>query len=736
MCRLPMIAGLFLALIVLLVESRHSPAQDSISQVQTGELKTLDGHFPLKVPATKQEWETRAAELRQHLLISTGLWPEPERTPLNAVIHGRIEREGFSIEKVYFESLPGHYVTGLLFRPLGNDVQGNRPGVLCPHGHGGRMDRFNEKRIQEEIAAGREKYVESGQMPKLARCAQLARMGCVTFIFDMLGYADSVQFSFEVAHRHQNPRPEETRPSDGSLPSTWTMYSIDAEMRLQSIMGLQLWNASRALDFLASLPDVDDDRLAVTGNSGGGTQTIMLGAIDPRVKVSFPNGMVSTSMQGGCYCENCNLLRVDTGNVELAALMAPRPQAMTAVNDWTREMITDGYPQLKQIYRLVGDEADVRCDHFPEFPHSFNYVTRALMYSWMNRHLALGLPEPIIETDFAHITDEEGKVWNEAHPQPTTVGPEHEREVCKWFNAQANLAIDELWPSTSDEIATFQSSMRTAWKTILSVSDSAKFHASPMKIDRSRAGENVTGASAVHGHLERVFENGLIPLTIIQREGQSTSGPVVVWCLDGGRDRALAAGGDESRLLKMLLDSGATVMLPDLYGQGEYERLGDWSKQRLINDKRHYAAFTFGYNRTLDAQRTADLLQVITHAKNRSADPVALIGSGTVAPVALAATAIAEHQVARAAVMLDGFRFTDVTSYTDVHFVPGAVKYGDIDALVALAAPTPMLISDSRRIGGRARTVYQMLEASDSLFSHDAKEPLAAEKLAEFVTSP
>ena len=122
-----------------------------------------------------------------------------------------------------------------------------------------------------------------------------------------------------------------SRDDDG-----WVFYSIDADLRLQSIMGLQTWNAIRALDFLASLPDVDPERLAVTGGSGGGTQSILLGAIDDRIKVSFPNGMVSTSMQGGCYCENCNYLRVGTGNVELAALFAPKPQAMTAADDWTR----------------------------------------------------------------------------------------------------------------------------------------------------------------------------------------------------------------------------------------------------------------------------------------------------------------------------------------------------------------------------------------------------------------
>ncbi len=278
-------------------------------------LKDLNGYFPFDVPANKTAWESRANQLRRQVLVATGLWPMPEKTPLNAQIYGLTKRDGFTVEKVYFESLPGHYVTGLLFRPEGKGT--NRAGILCPHGHGGRLQDYGEKAMPKLIAQGAERFEKSGRFPKLARCAQLARMGCVAFIFDMEGYADSQQLSYELIHRFSKQR------TGKDTKSSWGFYGPQAELRLQSVMGLQTWNSIRALDFLCRLPDVDAGRVAVTGGSGGGTQTILLCGIDDRPQAAFPQGMVSTSMQGGCTCENCSLLRIGTGNVELAGLFAP-----------------------------------------------------------------------------------------------------------------------------------------------------------------------------------------------------------------------------------------------------------------------------------------------------------------------------------------------------------------------------------------------------------------------------
>src|SRR5713226_770368 len=352
------IAG-FVGVVILLAASASWAAENDVTRVlepgqhpadgRLGKQKTLNDYFPFTPPTTKESWEPRRQQVRDQVRVATGLWPLPEKTPLHAVIHGKIDRDDYTIEKVFFASYPGHYVSGNLYRPK---LSGGRQppeqkhaAVLSPHCHWGKDDASNpwansgrfyereEKEAKAEIDKGAEKTMEGARYPLQARCAQLARMGCVVFHYDMVGYADSRQ----INHRRG-------------------FTDAEAELRLQSFMGLQAWNSIRALDFLSSLPDVDPKRIGVTGASGGGTQTFILCAIDDRPAVAFPAVMVSTAMQGGCVCENCSYLRRATGNIELAALFAPKPLGMSGADDWTIDIETKGLPQLQKLYKLLGAE--------------------------------------------------------------------------------------------------------------------------------------------------------------------------------------------------------------------------------------------------------------------------------------------------------------------------------------------------------------------------------------------
>ena len=186
---------------------------------------------------------------------------------------------------------------------------------------------ISEEEARAQIERGEERYLANARHHLQARCAELARRGAIVLHWDMIGYADSRQLD----HREG-------------------FGDVEAELWGMSHFGLQTLSSIRALDWMLAREDVDPERVAVTGGSGGGTQTFILGAVDDRPAALFPAVMVSTGMQGGCVCENASLLRVGSGNVELAAMAAPRPLGLTGADDWTREIMTRGLPELEVLY--------------------------------------------------------------------------------------------------------------------------------------------------------------------------------------------------------------------------------------------------------------------------------------------------------------------------------------------------------------------------------------------------
>src|SRR5215204_2550723 len=170
-------------------------------------LKDLDGYFPWTPLSSKEAWSTRAEILRTQMRVALGILPEPTKTPLNAVIHGKVDRDDYTVERVYFESMPGFFVTGSLYRPK---KEGKHAAVICPHGHwaNGRFYEDSEAGVKKAIEKGAEALPTNGKVPLQARCATLARMGCVVFHYDMLGYADSQQIDHDVAHKFAKQRAE------------------------------------------------------------------------------------------------------------------------------------------------------------------------------------------------------------------------------------------------------------------------------------------------------------------------------------------------------------------------------------------------------------------------------------------------------------------------------------------------------------------------------------------------
>lgn len=297
-----------------------------------------------KTYTTAGEWQKRSKSIRKQILTGTGLDKFPKKCLLNPIIGKVRVYDGYQVQNVAFESLPGVYVTGSLYMPVG--AKGKLPGILSPHGHWNKPDGIG-------------RYQPDAQK----RFASFARMGAMVFAYDMVGYGQMGELGWQ--HKH---------------PQT---------------LKQQLWNSIRSLDFLLSM-GADPERIACTGASGGGTQTFLLTAIDDRVKVSVPVVMVSAHFFGGCVCESGLPIHKNgnfqTNNVEIAALAAPRPMLLVSDgDDWTKNTPEVEYPHIKYIYGLLGKPDLVENVHLINEKHDYGYNKRAAVYPFLAKYLGLDL---------------------------------------------------------------------------------------------------------------------------------------------------------------------------------------------------------------------------------------------------------------------------------------------------------------------------------------------------------
>ena len=657
--------------------SRAVPKGELPHDARLAPLKDLNGYFPFTPPESRSAWDTRAANLRRQILVSQGLWPMPTKTPLNAVIHGKIDMPDYTIEKVYFESAPGFFVTGNLYRP--KNVHGKLPGVLFAHGHwrDARFYHETDEILHDEIATGQEHFERGGRSRFQSMCVQLARMGCVVWQWDMLGESDSIQLSHDLVHTFAKQRPEMNTVEN------WGLFSPQAEAHLQSVMGLQTWNSIRSLDFLLSLPEVDPERIAMTGASGGATQTMLLAAIDPRVKLSFPAVMVSTAMQGGCTCENASLLRINTSNVEIAALFAPGPQGITSANDWTKEVATKGFPELQKLYALFGAKDEVMLSRGEQFPHNYNAVSRLAFYNWLNRHFKLGIAEPIAERDYDLLGREQLTVWDKKHPAPKANDVDLERRLLKWFAEDATSQLESLAASPDG----FHNVGVGAVKTLIGRTIATSGNVEWQSKDKQDRGDYLE----LTGLLRNTTYGEELP--VIWLYPKNPSGRVIVWLDNGGKASLYDADGSPTPPVQHLLKSGTTVLGADLFYQGDFLKDGVAPKQtREVNKSRECAAFTFGYNHSLFAQRTHDVLTIVKFLRSAKVDSyprpsfVGVAGFGETGPIVAAARAVARRAIDAAAIDTGGFRFGKLLDWRDPQFLPGGAKYFDLPGILALEA--------------------------------------------------
>lgn len=542
---------------------------------------------------TLEQWEERKRYLRGQILSAAGLEPMPEKTPLNPRFVSRMVRGDYSIENVLLETFPGYFLGGNLYRPLGR--KGKFPGVLLAHGHA-RNGRLENTPLASPPSFG----------------ISMARQGYVVFSYDMVGWNDTKQ----TIHEFGGPR--ETLWSFGPL-------------------GLQLWNSTRVLDFLQSLPDVDPERIAMTGWSGGGTQTFLLTAVDDRIKVSAPVNMVSGIMQGGSPCENAPNLRIDTYNVEITALAAPRPMIVVSSPwDQSRNTPREEYIVIRGIYSLYGALHNVENVEV-EAQHNYNRDSREAVYRFFGKHLlnqtdATNYQErPMtLEAPAAMLALQDGKL------------PENAKNYDQLFRYWREFAARQS--EQTRDLAVLRRRLRYALSAEV-----------PSQILSEPLGEQITlGRAGQRDRVPAIWRPGSgQPLLFVHAEG--------------------AAAARKNPSVIAALSKGRPVLLIDAFQTGTATAIRDRSPRYFLT-----------FNKSDDANRVQDILTALAWLRKQTSDKIELHGAGKAGIWCLFAAAVGDFDLTLKA-DLDGFGGTD-EQFLAQFLVPGIQRAGGLDAALRVTA--------------------------------------------------
>jgi dienelactone hydrolase len=592
---------------------------------------------------SRQVWEAKRPQYIEEYLYMLGLSPRPEKTPLHATISATLDGDGYVVEMLHYQSRPGLYVTGNLYRPAHVKSGEKLPAVFYVCGHSGRGRNGNKVAYQ-------------------SHGIWFARHGYLCLVVDSLQLGEIAATHHGTYHLQR-----------------WWWHS-----RGYTPAGVEAWNGVRGIDYLVSRPDVDSQRIAVTGISGGGAATFWVAAADDRVKVAVPvSGMadLDSYVPNRVINGHCDCMFLDNTFqwpwTRIAGLVAPRP--MLFVNsdqdgifpmDANERIIN----RLERLYSLYG--AGDRLDCVVSVGgHAYRQDIRQAAYRFINVHL---------KGDGREVTDSERDLVSEgSNPGPYPIGPEKLRVFPTDADVpanQVNTTIDERFVPLGNPTPP-AAGHYDAWKErLLAELRRVSFGYFPDMIPAAKK------LGDVDAHTERVQSEEGIEFRLRFASGQTVDGAKGVLLVVLNEDEAATT----PQWIGKVADAGHAIVLCEPRGVGATK----WTRKNPPNyvERSHVLL-----GRTVDAGRVWDVISATKYLATSSR-----WGTGpTKLPVHVAGSGAAGLIGAYAAVLNDHVAGVTLVGPMATHTSPNApqllnvLRICDVPDALGLIAPRPLTILGS-----------------------------------------
>ena len=614
-------------------EAAVEPSQQFLDYVRRRAADLRAGDRP---PANLAEWRERKAQLRKRFSQALGPLPEPgsvdAATPLNPRKLGEIRRHGYRVEKLLFQTMPGIWMPANAYVP---DGPGPFPAVLCVHGHwrGAKQDPVVQ-----------------------SRCIGLARLGFLALVVDAFG-AGERGIGKALGEYHGE------------------MVAATLIPTGRVLAGIQIQENVRAVDYLQSRPDVDPERIGVTGASGGGNQTMYVGAWDERLKAVVPTCSVGNYQAylgaACCMCEVVPGALTFTEEWGLLAMTAPRAlMVVSATKDAPQFSVTEATKSIAVARPVFGlHRASDKIRHtIIESPHHYNQPMREAMYGWMTLHLkGEGDGSPIREPEIETVEPEALRCF------PGGSRPDDWLTLPQFAALEARRIIGNLpKPETSAEWSSWRSDTLAALKAELTPPVRRRKTRKPIRTKRSTTSAILAVESEPYIGIRALVDKGDLAkvVILIDVKGMEKVAP--------------------HKLATELRRANWSVHTIDLRATGATAHSGDKIGRAADHNTAEWSLWT---GRTLLEQWVWDVRRILDETGVRKAT---LIGNGPAGVAALCAAAV-DDRIERVATIDSLASYVSDVPYQNQRLgimVPGVLrKVGDIPHIAALAAGKPLLVA-------------------------------------------